>query len=251
MDIRHENARPFYLPGGEHAVLLTHGFTGTPAHMRPLGERLHQAGFTVQGILLPGHGTQIADMRKSDWQQWLKAELDAVHQLKERYGKVSVAGLSMGGDLSLIAAEQMEVAACIAISAPMKTQAKFTSLARPLSLFKPELQWKRGAGKRHDLLREYNIGYTGFPTARVYDLNYLMHLARRNLYSVTCPLMVVQSHDDHTISADSAQIIYDGAASGQKEMLWLDGVPHVCTISCELEHIAERMIAFLRRAENT
>ena len=65
MDIHHENAWPFFLEGGEHAVLLTHGFTGTPAHMRPLGEYLHAQGFTVQGILLPGHGesTTIGDER--------------------------------------------------------------------------------------------------------------------------------------------------------------------------------------------
>ena len=57
MEYMHENVKPFFLPGDEHAVLLTHGFTGSAAHMRPLGDYLHAQGFTVRGILLPGHGT--------------------------------------------------------------------------------------------------------------------------------------------------------------------------------------------------
>ena len=251
MEIMHENARPFYLEGGEHAVLLTHGFTGSPAHMRPLGEYLHAQGFTAQGLLLPGHGTCIDDMRKADWQQWWQAERDAVCELKKKYRYVSVMGLSMGGVLSLMAAEHAElgVTACVAISAPMKTQARFTFLAWPLSLIKPQIAWRGGAGKRTDLMKEYNIGYSCFATARIYDLNRLMHSARRNLYSIACPLLAVQSHADDTVSADSAQLIYDGVQSQVKRILWLENVPHVCTISNGMEHIGREAAAFLREAE--
>lgn len=250
MDISHENARPFFLEGGEHAVLLTHGFTGTPASMRPIGNFLHAQGFTVQGILLPGHGTRLEDMRQASWQQWLDAELTAVRKLKERYEHVSVCGLSMGGDLTLLAAEQMDVTCCIPISAPMKTQARFTWLARQAAVFKPVLHWRSGAVSDATLLQDYNIGYTGFPTASVYHLNCLMHRARRNLFSITCPLLVVQSHADHTISPDSADIILRGAGSKVKEVLWLKDVPHTCTISREWENIARSIAAFARKAEN-
>ena len=34
MAYMHEYAKPFFFEGGEHAVLLTHGFTGTPATVR-------------------------------------------------------------------------------------------------------------------------------------------------------------------------------------------------------------------------
>ena len=34
--------QPFHLKGDDHGVLLLHGFTGSAAHMRPLGELLHQ-----------------------------------------------------------------------------------------------------------------------------------------------------------------------------------------------------------------
>ena len=248
MKYMHENARPFFLEGGENAVLLTHGFTGSPGHMRPLGDYLNAEGFTVQGLLLPGHGTSLADMRKTSWQDWLQAEMEAVRELKEEYRTVTVAGLSMGGCLSLIAAEQTQVDACVTISAPMKTLQRFTWAAPVAALFMPEIMWKNGAvNDKRRLYPEYNVGYAGMPTARVYDLNRLMKQARKNLYSVNCPLLSVQSHGDETISPDSAQIIQDESGTAVKEMLWLEEVPHVCTISREKDHIARVMTEFLQR----
>ena len=250
MDVRHENAQAFFLKGGEHAVLLTHGFTGTPAHMRPLGEKLHQAGFTVQGILLPGHGTSIDDMRKSTWQQWLDTELQAVYRLQEKYKYVSVCGLSMGGVLSLIAAQQKDVTCCIPISAPMKVRSRLIALAKPASLFISEMKWGSGSALKNKLLMaDYNIGYSGYPTAKAHDLNILMKRARRNLYAVSCPVLAIQSHADITITADSADIILRDVPHENKDVLWLDDVPHVCTISTQLDTIADAMIKTLRKAE--
>ena len=251
MNYMHPNAQPFFLPGGDDAVLLTHGFTGSAGHMRPLGDLLNAQGFTVRGILLPGHGTALADMRKTTWHDWLDAELTAVRELREKYRTVTVAGLSMGGCLSLIAAEQMPVDACITLSAPMKTLQKFTWLAPALALIKPEIMWQNGAvNDKRRLDPEYNIGYAGMPTARVADLNHLMNQARKNLYSVTCPLLAVQSHGDETISPDSAEIIINSAASQVKQTLWVEEVPHVCTISREKDHIGQTMAEFLKKSLN-
>ena len=251
MAYMHEYAKPFFFECGEHAVLLTHGFTGTPATVRYLGERLRDAGFTVQGICLPGHGTKLEDMRPVRWQDYLNAELTAVRELKEKYPYVSVCGLSMGGDLTLIAAEQMEVTSCIPISAPMKTQVRFDWAAGALSVFVPVTYWRNG-GKvdPNDPMKDYKAGYAGFPTRSVTDLRHLMHLARKNLYAISCPMLVVQSYGDHTISKDSADIILAGAGAKQKEMLWLADAPHACTASKACDEIAERVIPFLRKAQN-
>ena len=52
-----QGGEPFFLQGGKHGVILTHGFTGTPAEMLLLGRYLHAQGYTVLGIRLAGHGT--------------------------------------------------------------------------------------------------------------------------------------------------------------------------------------------------
>ena len=51
------STEPFHMDGGPTAVLLSHGFTGSPASIRPWGQYLHSQGFTVTCPLLPGHGT--------------------------------------------------------------------------------------------------------------------------------------------------------------------------------------------------
>ena len=64
------NAEPIELFGGEIAVLMIHGFTGSPASIRPWAEGLHQKGFTVLAPRLPGHGTTWDEMNETRWQDW-------------------------------------------------------------------------------------------------------------------------------------------------------------------------------------
>ena len=47
-----QGGEPFFLQGCKHGVILTHGFTGTPAEMLLLGRYLHAQGYTVLGIRL-------------------------------------------------------------------------------------------------------------------------------------------------------------------------------------------------------
>ena len=245
------NAQPFEFSGGEHAVLLLHGFTGSPGHMCPLGERLHQAGFTVRAIALPGHGTKFEDMKLNcTLEKCVAAVKTNVLDLQAKYKKVSVAGLSMGGDLALIAAEQLEIASVIPMSAPMKTQNKFMSLARVLAPFIPVINWRNDATRENQLDQRYDYGYACFPTRSAYELNRIIHLAKRNLFAIRCPILAVQSHGDHTISKDSLDIILGGVSSPQKASLWLKSAPHVVTLSQELGSLEANIINFLNSPVN-
>lgn len=86
--------------------------------MRLLGEHLHAVGFTVRGINLPGHGSRLEDMGKYTWKDWLQASKMAVAEMQEQCRYVSVAGLSMGGVLTLLVAEQMEITAAAPFRPP-------------------------------------------------------------------------------------------------------------------------------------
>ena len=244
----HECCKPFFFQNGRNGVLLIHGFTGCVSHMRPLGDRLAERGYTTLGIALPGHGTTEADMAKADWQQWLQASKEGVLKLRECCDTVTVCGLSMGGVLSLLLAEQMKVDACAPISAPMATNIKLISLAGLIAPLHPRIAWKPNPDRAKDHDPAYDFGYTGFPTKSASDLNHLIHLARRNLFNVQCPLLVVQSHDDHTIWQGSSDCIFESVGSENKRQLWLDGVPHACTVSKELPAIVDGVEQLLKQA---
>lgn len=245
--------QPFFLKGEEmagktHGVLLIHGFTGTIAHLRLIGEKLHALGFTVLGINLPGHATDMDDMASKTWQDWLGAAKEAFLELKRQCDFVSVAGLSMGGCLSLIIGEQMQPTAIAPISAPMGTKAPLwaATLASP---FMKTVWWRTRDGDPCPVVNEYDYGYPGFRSRCARHLSKLIKLARRDLHAVTCPILVVQSHGDKTITGDSAEIILRGASSERKAVLWLEDAPHVCTISHEAENIAVAIAEHFRQAE--
>ena len=94
-------AEPFFFPGGSTGVLLVHGFTGAPKEMRWMGEYLHEQGYSVLGVRLAGHATQMEDLNHVKWSDWLNSVEDGYHILKGASEKIVIAGLSMGGILSL------------------------------------------------------------------------------------------------------------------------------------------------------
>ncbi len=94
-------ARPELTGGRRVGVLLSHGFTGSPASMRPWGECLAERGYAVEVPLLPGHGTTWQELNITTWDDWY-AEVDpAFEKLAAENDAVVVGGLSMGGALVL------------------------------------------------------------------------------------------------------------------------------------------------------
>ena len=55
---------------GPVGVLLLHGFSGSPASIRPVGDWLADHGVSSVGPRLPGHGTSWQDLERTTWQDW-------------------------------------------------------------------------------------------------------------------------------------------------------------------------------------
>lgn len=242
-DMTHPNAQAFDLGSGKKACLLIHGFTGTPAQMRPLGEYLAGLGYHVVGIRLPGHGQTPALMEKSSWRDWLAHAEETANALRRSHESVYIGGLSMGGVISLILGERGYADAVMSYAAPMRIHSKGAFFSRFIWPVYRYRKWPPVTKK--DFLDDYGHGYDATPMRRVKDLHHLMHMAEKGLATLTCPLLVVQSHHDETVRPVSADIIYSRAASAKKELLMLADSPHELTIGCDRERIFARTAAFL------
>jgi carboxylesterase len=83
-----EDDQPFLWQAGSKAALFVHGFPATPAEMRPLASVLHEQGWTVQAILLPGFGPEIATIGRRRYTQWVAAIQVALTNLQQAYDPV-------------------------------------------------------------------------------------------------------------------------------------------------------------------
>ncbi len=84
-------------------VLLLHGLSDSPYSLRALGEKLHEDGFWVIGLRLPGHGTVPSGLMRVTWQDMVAAVRLAMDHLVAQVGEkpVHIAGYSTGAPLAL------------------------------------------------------------------------------------------------------------------------------------------------------
>lgn len=96
----------FLYSAGSDRALLIHGFLGTPRDMRPLAQELASAGITTRGVLMPGFGPRIDQLRRVRATEWLDAARAAWEETRRDATRTTLIGFSMGGAIALqLAAE--------------------------------------------------------------------------------------------------------------------------------------------------
>lgn len=238
-----EGAEPFFLPGGDRGIILIHGFTGSPAEVRLLGEFLHSEGYTVLAPRLCGHGTTVEEMANTKWPHWYSAVEDAYHMIKSLCTSVSVIGLSMGGLLAFKLAAEYQVDKIISLSTPIFIADKRLDMLPVYRMFRAFVPKKRKVYA--DIGPQYSVGYTATPLSSLSSLLDLIGHADRLLPAMQAPVLIVQSHRDHTVEPRSAEYIFDKIASPQKTLLWLEKSGHLVTIDIEHEHVFQKISEFL------
>lgn len=197
--------------------------------MRPLGDYLAGQGLTVLGVRLAGHGTQPSDLKGKTYRHWIDSAADGLAELKDRCGKVFVAGLSMGGAIALHLAANHPVDGVVAICAPVYLDLKLY-LARP---FKYLLGFKHEVGRniKDPVARRNHLAYTGAPLGAAIQLLALLRSVRAELDRVTAPVLLIQAEDDCIVPPGNAPFIYRRLVnSAKKELIWLKKSGHMATI---------------------
>ncbi|TCS82503.1 alpha/beta hydrolase [Tepidibacillus fermentans] len=249
MKITYKKSNPFFHEGYRSVgILLIHGFTGSPAEMRLLGEYLYQQGYTVSAPLLAGHGTTPEEMAKTNKEDWFKSVLQAYDDLKEKgYPHIVAIGLSMGGILSLKLAAERPLAAVISLAAPIYVRDKRMAWARWLKYVKA---FKAKSGEKPPHIEEHLASYDRTPIAAVESLHQLIQEVKQRLEQVRIPIQVMQGKRDETVEPRSAQYIFDHVASDFKKLNWYENSSHIMTLDHEKEQIFADIYDFLERIMN-
>jgi carboxylesterase len=236
-------AEAYRFDGGPIGVLLQHGFTGCPASMRPMGEWMASQGLSVIAPRLPGHGTTWEDLEGTTWRDWEREAESALSDLAGRCRTVVAVGLSMGGALVLH----------LGAKHPGRLQGVVTInalLRRPDFMLAPLARLftrtTKGVGNDCKKPGTDEIPYDRVPLRSVSEVRKLLRTADAELPSMSLPLLVFSSLEDHTVKPANSRRIMARAGSTKKEFVSLPNSYHVASLDYDAEAIFQRTLAFAR-----
>ncbi|CAN2202876.1 COG1647 Esterase/lipase [Candidatus Nanopelagicaceae bacterium] len=226
-------------------ILLVHGFTGSPASMRPWAEYLNQHGYTVTVPLLPGHGTRPEDLNMVKWQEWPAKVENDLNVLLQSCEKVFICGLSMGGGTVLNVATRYskQLAGIILVNPMIHVKLVPHQLAWVISRFQ-KMRDSVGDDIKRPGITEW--GYDSLPAVGVHQLLKMLSYTRKRLHDVTAPLQLFHSVDDHTLPVSNTEIILAGVGSRDKNRIELVNSYHVATLDYDQEIIFENSRIFIQ-----
>lgn len=240
-----DRAKSFYMKGGRTGCLLIHGYTDSPFTVESLGKRLAGEGYTVRADLLPGHGTDPAELNRLAWRAWWDTVVAAYDMLARECDQVFVAGLSFGGTLALHLAQHRPVAGLATLSAMLGSVDP-----RPYSSWwlKHFLKFvPKGIGPDVSVeLKDY-VGYDTVPVGGVAEVMKLIAHVRDDLSAITCPVLVIHGQHDHTVPLENARLIHDSVSSSRKKLVILPNSFHVVTLDVERDLLETEVLEFVRK----
>ena len=240
------HAEPFSAAGDRTGVLLLHGFTGSPASMRPWGEYLADVGFTVEVPLLPGHGTSWQDLNLTTWQDWYAGASRGLDTLLATCDEVFVAGLSMGGCLALrLAADRSDDVAGLILVNPSVASTDRRLVLTPI--LKRLVGSVAGIGNDISLPGAVEYGYDRTPLKALDSLRAMWKATRDDLPKVTAPLVVFRSAVDHVVEPLSTQLVTQRVSSRDLTERVLANSYHVATLDHDAPVIFSGSVAFIEQ----
>ena len=231
--------------GGPTAVLLCHGFTGSPQSLRPWAEYLAAAGLTVSLPRLPGHGTTWREMARTRWEDWY-AEVDrAFGELQGSADEIFVMGLSMGACLALRLAElhREAISGLVLVNPSVTADTKLFLLAPVMKVLVPSM---KGVGSDIKKPGATELSYDRTPTKAAAALPALWKITQRDLGRVTAPVLVYHSKEDHVVGPASLAVLRKALPASQLEVRECPDSYHVATLDNDADAIFAGSLEFVR-----
>ncbi|MBM9461347.1 alpha/beta fold hydrolase [Nocardioides sp. zg-536] len=240
------DARPELTGDRRIAVLLSHGFTGSPASMRPWGEHLAELGYGVRAPLLPGHGTTWQDLNRHTWAQWTATIREVFEELSATHDAVVVGGLSMGGAqvLRLAADVGDRVAGVMVVNPAVSTLRRDVRLLPVLKHVVPSFPAIGNDIKKAGMDES---GYQRTPLKAVHSMMRAWPQLIADLPQVTAPLVYFRSATDNVVDDSSEPIILGRVSSTDVTRVPLPESYHVATLDNDAPTIFARSAEFVAR----
>jgi carboxylesterase len=247
------------------SALLIHGFPGTPAEVRPMGEALAAHGWHARGMLLPGFGADIASLNRRSSSDWIYAAEQEWRALKAHGGSTLLIGYSMGAAVALHVAAHQPPDHLVLISPYWRTPALFAGLVPLVRRLAPN--WRifkkadfadpriRGLfaslSMQVDLddpqVRRYLRDEFFLPTAAMDELIHLGRGAYRLAPRVQAPTLILQGDQDPVVRPESTLQLSRQLGASQVRLRQIPAMHDLLQASSpQLHQVVSEVIAFVR-----
>lgn len=238
-------AEPLSVDGDEVGVLVLHGFTGNPQSVRPLAEAFAAAGRSVEMPLLPGHGTRVEDMLDTTWADWSAAAEATLERLASRTDQQVVAGLSMGGSLTVwLATRHPELAGMICINPATRAPLEVQQFIAQLVAEGDETIESIGSDVARPDAPE--SAYDATPLRPLLSLFAAADEIAPLVPAITSPLLLFTSPQDHVVPPGDSDYLA-GLMTAPVERVSCERSFHVATLDYDRDLIIERSLEFVTR----
>jgi len=242
---RSEDDLPFAADGGRVGVVMSHGFTSTPASVRPWAQHLADAGLTVRLPLLPGHGATWHETNRSRWPQWYEAVREAYAEVAERCDVVFGAGLSMGACLvTRLAEEHPDKIAGLVLVNPAFGTRRFDAKLAPYIAWAVRSRPSIGGDIKRPDVAERAQGRT--PIVAFASVLKLWQSTVTDLPKLRAPVLMFRSRVDHVVDSLSGELLFAGASNTTVREVILEHSYHVATLDNDAPQIFSGSLEFIR-----
>ncbi|TAN41857.1 MAG: alpha/beta fold hydrolase [Nitrospirae bacterium] len=250
------------LKGGDDAVLLIHGLTGSPFELKNLARHLNRAGYTVKGPCLAGHGTSIDDLLKTRWQDWYATVREEFDLLKKGHRNVFAAGLCMGALFSLYLAYEVkeDLSAIAMLSTTLSYDGwslPWYKFLLPVSYYPPlkyfySYEEREPYGIKDERMRKHIaaalqdniIAYSKFPSRAMHELFKHIGAVKKIIPEVKTPTLLLHALEDDIASTKNADYVERHIGSSDVRKIFLDNSYHMLTLDFQKDEVAAQTIRF-------
>ena len=239
-------AEPWAADGDDVGILVLHGFSGSPASVKPWARELADEGWTVRVPRLPGHGTKWQDANLTTWHDWYAEAERNFLELSSRCSRVFVMGLSVGATLSLRLAEEKgdQVSGIVAVNPSFHSDDWKMNLLPILSRVTGSFP-----GIVNDIAKpdQDEVGYDRLPLKALRSLTEFWQVTQDDIAKVVQPLLLLHSAVDHVMPPSNSELVLAGVSSADATEVVLQDSFHVATLDYDAPVIVRDSIAFVRR----
>ncbi|MFV1874023.1 MAG: alpha/beta hydrolase [Oleiphilus sp.] len=196
---------PFFLHSAEntHVIMLIHGLGDSPFYFRDIADSLHQQGYDVLSILLPGHGSKPSDLLKPHYEDWQNMVDFYAFQLKQRYANVWLGGFSTGANLATThALVHEDIQGLLLFSPGFQTHLPFLEKLTPMIATFKDWGWQT----KEDNLARYSSSPLNATIAYSDSAEVVRDLLKKK--DLTIPTFIAMSEKDSVIDAEAIKTLF-------------------------------------------